>query len=143
MSSAADPREPGGSALAAWRAGLQDPAAAVPSGTSVRFAALVLVVAAWAGSLFGYLWQLSRPDLEARTRRCLASLSSGPLARLIARLTRGAATRAAASATCVRPDAPALTAWSLAGIGILVAVSLAVYLLTPWWIIKEIGRAHV
>jgi Zn-dependent protease with chaperone function len=133
MSGTADP---GRDADAGWRAELQDPRPAIPSGTSVRFAVLVLVVTASTGSIFGYLWQLSRPDLEARTQRCLASFSSGPLAKLIARLTSGSAVRAAASAACVRPDGPALTAWSLAGIGILLALSLALYLVTPWWIIK-------
>jgi len=102
----------------------------------VRFATLILVVTASTFAIFGYLWQLSRPDLEARTRMCLRGFSSGPLARLIAQLTKGASTRAVASAACVRPDTPALTAWSLTGIGILAAVSLALYLLTPWWIIK-------
>jgi hypothetical protein len=136
MSSTTDPAVPRPDADPAWHAELQDPRAAVPSGTSVRFAALVLVVTASTGSIFGYLWQLSRPDLEARAHRCLASFSSGPLAKLIARLASASVTKAAASADCVRPDGPALTAWSLTGIGILLALTLVIYLVTPWWMVR-------
>jgi hypothetical protein len=121
---------------AAAHAALQDPGAGVPSGTSVRFAVQALVVTASTASFFGYLWQLSRPGLEARTRSCLAQLSTGPLARLIAHASRGSGSQAAASAVCVRSAGPPLLTWSLTGIGILAALSLALYLLTPWWTIK-------
>lgn len=102
----------------------------------MRFAVLVLVLTASTGSIFDYLWQLSRPDLEARTRACLATFSSGPLAKLIAQLSGGASARAVASAACVRPDGPALTAWAGIGIGVLAAMTLVLYLLIPVWIIK-------
>jgi Zn-dependent protease with chaperone function len=137
--SLADPGNRQDGASAPWRPALRDPATAVPSGTSVRFAALVLVLTASTGSIFDYLWQLSRPSLEARTHACVTALSTGPLGVLVARLARESVSKAVASAACVRPYGGALTEWSLTGVAILVAMSLTLYLLTPWWIIK-VGR---
>lgn len=131
-------RRPPDSAADGPRPERDDPASAVLSGTSVRFAVLVLVITVSTGSIFGYLWQLSHPGLQAQARSCLRTVSTGPLAGLIGQAAESAS-RGMEIAGCVRSDTPAMTAWSLAGIGLLIAMTLVLYWLTPWWIVN-VGR---
>jgi Zn-dependent protease with chaperone function len=113
-----------------------NPAASAPSATSIRFAVLVFTITASTGSIFGYLWQLSRPDVQARLRGCM---SPGPLAGLVAPAARIPGARSFLMAACLRSAGPAVTTWFLAGIALLGITSVALYAITPWWMIR-VGR---
>jgi Peptidase family M48 len=118
--------------------GPEHPAAGVPTGTSTRFAVLVLTIIVSTGSVFGYLWQMSRPGLQAGVRHCMSGQPE-PLAGFIGRLSRGPGADAYQVALCLRPVCPQLTAWFLIGAVALVIVSLAIYGVTPWWMIHVGG----
>jgi Peptidase family M48 len=111
---------------------LTDPEAQVPSGTSIRFAVLVVVICAATASAFGFFWQVAHPAAESRVRACLAGTSSG-LGDLVERLVGPGPLPEQGAADCVRPVAGPLTAWSLLGVLLLAAAALTGYLLTPWW----------
>jgi Zn-dependent protease with chaperone function len=118
---------------------LRDPDGGAPSGTSIRFAVLVLTITASTGSIFGYLWQLSRPDQQARVRDCIAALSHGRLPRIISALNAVPLSKAVLLRACMRPVGLELTTWFLGGVGLLAILTIALYAITPWWIIHA-GR---
>lgn len=117
------------------RAGLlRNPPVRVPTGTSLRFAVLVVTILASTGSIFGYLWQLAAPSVQDRVHQCVSAGPLGPLANFIQRVRRsGAATSHVAG--CVRSTTPTLVTWVVLGIGALVVVSLLCYAILPWWLI--------
>jgi Zn-dependent protease with chaperone function len=115
---------------------LTDPEARIPSGTSIRFAVLVLVITASTGSVFGYFWQLSEPGRDARIGSCLAG-SSSDLASLVRQFTGSTPAPILGSADCVRPVAGSLALWFLIGIGLLAVTSALGYRLTPAWTIRH------
>jgi Peptidase family M48 len=97
----------------------------LPSGTSLRFAVLVLAIVASTGSVYAHLSVIARPAADAAARRCLAA---GPSS------VDATPTITANPFGCVDRYAPSLALWSAVGITLVLLASALVYALTPWGI---------
>ena len=108
----------------------------LPSGTSLRFAVLVVMIIASTGSIYGHLALLVQPSLDAAFRQCVsapevpAPAASGP--RIGASGNR--------ALDCGLPYAPTIAFWSLLGIVLVAMVSLILYAAAPWWIVRSIRQ---
>jgi Zn-dependent protease with chaperone function len=118
---------------------LKAPPVRVPTGTSIRFAILVITEMVATGSIFGYFWQVSRPDKQAEAQACISPHRFGSLGHFINGLSQRGAGQSFLVAACLRSDAPSLAAWSLTGVVLLVALTALLYRFTPWWMIS-VGR---
>jgi hypothetical protein len=111
-------------ALDRLRRALTDPDL-LPSGTSLRFAVLVLAIVASTGSVYAHLSVIARPAADAAARQCLAAAASSVTA---------TPTITANPFGCVDRYAPSLALWSAIGISLVLLASALVYALTPWGI---------
>jgi Zn-dependent protease with chaperone function len=108
----------------AYRSLLADPRV-LPSATTLRFAVLVLLLIATAGSAYGYIGLLVHPSAETGVARCLsgASIDGVP----DTSLTHNA------YLSCTGAYASSLAAWSAIGVGVIVVANLLVYAILPRW----------
>ena len=97
----------------------------LPSGTSLRFAVLVLAIVASTGSVYAHLSVIAQPAADAAARRCLAAGASS---------VDATPTITANPFGCVDRYAPSLALWSAVGITLVLLASALVYALTPWGI---------
>jgi Zn-dependent protease with chaperone function len=118
---------------------LKAPPVRVPTGTSIRFAILVITAVVATGSIFGYFWQVARPNQEAKAQTCISPSAVGSLGQAVKGLSQRAAANGFLVAACLRTDAPSLAAWFLIGVALLVILTALLYRLTPWWMIT-VGR---
>jgi Zn-dependent protease with chaperone function len=118
---------------------LKAPPVRVPTGTSIRFAILVITAVVATGSIFGYFWQVARPDQESEAQTCISPNAVGPLGQAIKGLSQRAAANGFLVAACLRTNAPSLAAWFLIGVALLLIFTALLYRLTPWWMIR-VGR---
>lgn len=127
---------------AAVSAGTDDPPAArgvladpaiLPSGTSVRFAVLVMALIASTGSIYGYIGLTAATGLGQRYDACIAGV---PLQFGVNGLSSGADV---AVLGCSAPDSATIAAWTLAGIVGVVLATTAAYLVLPWWTLHVSG----
>jgi Zn-dependent protease with chaperone function len=105
---------------------LTDPAV-LPSPTTLRFAVLVLLVAATTSSIYFHLAVLAHSEVDVRVRICLAGVSPRGLA-------RGDLWPAGRALDCAGPFTPTLIGWALSGIAMVAVLSALSYWLTPIWI---------
>jgi hypothetical protein len=104
----------------------------LPTVTSVRFAVLVLMLAASSGSIYAAIGLLVTPGLDLNASRCTAALSSraGELSILASRQGAIGALR------CELPYTGTIVAWSMSGIVMILVATGVAYKLTPLWSIR-------
>ena len=122
------PRESGDSiTLAGTVARLLTDISVLPTVTSVRFAVLVLMLAASSGSIYAAIGLLLTPGLDINASRCTANLASnaGKLDVIVGRQT------AANALICEIPYTGRIVAWSMSGIVLVSIATVIVYKLTP------------
>jgi Zn-dependent protease with chaperone function len=113
---------------------LTDPAARVPSGTTIRFVALVAVLVAATAAVSGYLWQVAEPARQGPVADCLTNLVHGPLGSLLTRSEQGSSAMHLALLDCLQPVQGSLNLAALFGVALLAAGTALDYALMPWWL---------
>lgn len=127
-------RESVGDTARETRSRLTDPAAHVPSGTTVRFAILVVTLIASTGSFFAYFWQVAHPAAQTQVGQCLARISNGGATNLITASGPVPVKQHLALVLCLQSSSKALTAWAAFGVALLILGTAMVFLITPWWL---------
>jgi Zn-dependent protease with chaperone function len=114
----------------AFRRLLADPRV-LPSATTLRFAVLVLLLIATAGSAYGYIGLLTHRAAEKSVRACIAGTS----------ITQAAQTSNVtnnAYLTCTGKYATSVATWTVIGIAVIILANLLVYALMPWWALRRL-----
>ncbi|WP_147460037.1 M48 family metalloprotease [Actinokineospora cianjurensis] len=101
----------------------------LPTGLSLRFAVLVLVITATSATVYGHLALLLAPDAESAARSCYGQGRSVPAAGDA--MVLPAAVR---DIVCSRPFAGTVTVASVLGVVLVGVVTVLLYLVQPWFL---------
>ncbi|GAA3001602.1 M48 family metalloprotease [Actinokineospora diospyrosa] len=103
----------------------------LPTGLSLRFAVLVLVIAATSATVYGHLVLLLTPDAEAAARSCFGAVRSVPTAG-----DAGLVPGAMRDLWCSRPFAGTVALASVLGVALVGVVTVLVYFAQPWFLAR-------
>ncbi|WP_156893076.1 M48 family metalloprotease [Actinokineospora enzanensis] len=96
----------------------------LPTGLSLRFAVLVLVIVATSATVYGHLSLLAESGAEATARTCLGRVPAGA--------ATGAGATPLADVQCLRRFTGSMVVWSLVGVILVVSLTLLLYLAQQW-----------
>src|SRR5690348_5386625 len=110
----------------------RDPAAALPSDTSVRYLLLVATVFTTTCVIYMRFW-LDRLDPRSPYEVCVPLLTRAGIGAAVVTPTDAQSVQMTALIRCAAPDAATALRYALAGVLAVLVVALAAYLAAPRW----------